>query len=414
MIKKYLQLAILTGLLGMFVCFLQSCSRSQKDGDNKGKKSSLQSNQIYSKSINGVLHIFNPSKPLKGVISLQLEPLLKIDAMDMGDNDPVTFSRAFKAENGGIFLSDLNGYKIYEFSPTGKLLKSFLGRGDGPAELPFGLFDIQDFGENIWVLGYSKIIKFDKTRKAVWEAKLNTRYKNFEMPDENHFIGNYFKYNDMSSQKAKTRRCICALIDKNETVQVSLLEDEHAGDTQLEKNIDGQIARLNFANPLITPMILHHLTHNRKSIYTCVSNEYAIYKKDLLGKTEMVLHREYQEVLIPANDRETIADGLAARQPPQIKKMIIDNLPTSFSVLLDLQPLPRGYLAVFKIRGLNNFEIDVFNSSGQFVYQFTLPGNMVNELPHFYGNMLSVIRTLDDRDIYEEYKVKGLPDVFDK
>lgn len=387
----------------MITVLFSGCSRNH---------SSNSTNHIYSKNINGVLHVFNPSHPQKGIVKLQLKSYLRIASANITSNNPITFSRAYKAKNGNIFISDMKEFKIYEFSPSGKLLHSFLGRGDGPAELPFGLFDLQDFDTNLWVLGFTKVIQFDDTRKPLSEIKLNKRYKNFEMPDETHFIGNYFEFTPQPDAQGKKRHCVCALMDKNEKVQTTFLADEQAGDTHLEKKIDGQTVSLNFASPFITPMIWHHLTYDKKGIYLCLSNQYTIQLKNLQGETLMVFLREYQNNPILEKDRESIVEDSFTQQPPPIKKMIKQNLPPFFAVILAMQPLPNNYLAVFKVSGLNKFEIDLFDSKGYFVYQIMLPDEMMETLPGFSGNKLITIRTKDDQDIYEEYQIIGFPEVF--
>jgi hypothetical protein len=61
---------------------------------------------------------------------------------------------------------------------------------------------------------------------------------------------------------------------------------------------------------------------------------------------------------------------------------------------------------------LLDFKIDVFDPDGQFIYQLELPpGNIPTDLG-FTDNSVFMIKTEEDRDVYEEYLIKNLPGVF--
>jgi hypothetical protein len=83
-------------------------------------------------------------------------------------------------------------------------------------------------------------------------------------------------------------------------------------------------------------------------------------------------------------DRAEIVGRILYRQPQEIKKVIGKNLPPRFCAIFNLQPLPQGFLAVYRLTGPHLFDIDVFDPSGQYIYQLKLPENLSYRRVRFY------------------------------
>lgn len=83
----------------LFFC----CSCNGKDSKKESK-----TNEFRTETINGVLNIFNPSFPQKGVVMLQLEKILEIDSANVIPNKTVFFHIASKSDSGDIFIG-VNG-----------------------------------------------------------------------------------------------------------------------------------------------------------------------------------------------------------------------------------------------------------------------------------------------------------------
>lgn len=69
-----------------------------------------------------------------------------------------------------------------------------------------------------------------------------------------------------------------------------------------------------------------------------------------------------------------------------------------------------GYLVVSRITGLHTTQLDVFDPDGRYVYKLKLPENMKDMEPRFHGDRLCGIKTVEDRSIYEVYRVTNLPE----
>ena len=76
--------------------------------------------------------------------------------------------------------------------------------------------------------------------------------------------------------------------------------------------------------------------------------------------------------------------------------------------------LPKGYLGVYRISGIKETEIDVFDPSGQFVYVLKMPEGLEFRHAVFYDFGFSTIPISGDYPIYYEYRVTNLPEIFNE
>jgi len=86
--------------------------------------------------------------------------------------------------------------------------------------------------------------------------------------------------------------------------------------------------------------------------------------------------------------------------------------PDEFCAIRDIKPLPRGYLAVYSIDGVETFSIDVYDPEGRFLYVLNPPQGISLEHAKFYDFGLALREEKEDRDVYVEYRVKNLPEIF--
>lgn len=389
-----------------------SNTQAQKE-DKKDSGKSISTNPPGIKKIGGISHIYNSDTPLKGTIALEVEKVLEIDSLKVDPDKSVFFDTASKSADGGVYIGDMNEIRIYNFNLKGELLNQFFRKGEGPGEIPFGVFSIQELNKNPWILSGRKIMHFDSNRKLLEEFKLKKDYRDIELVDENRFIGNSFIYNQ-ESNKSKKRKCCCILVDRNETALTIFLEDFNAGITEVTEKVGDQELKLNFFALVVTPRIIHRLSSNREILYLCLSSDYSIFLKTLRGEEIKVIHRKHKSRSLLDDDRKEIVENTFSRQPLQIRELIKKNLPEYFCVVSDLQLLPKGYLAIIRITGIHTFDIDIFDPEGRFIYLLKLPDNISGRNMQFYENTISIISTVDDRDIYREFKIKNLPEIFGK
>jgi hypothetical protein len=93
-----------------------------------------------------------------------------------------------------------------------------------------------------------------------------------------------------------------------------------------------------------------------------------------------------------------------------IKKQVLE----SFCIIAGISLLPNEFIAVFRITGVETpFEIDIFDSEGRYLYLAKMPKGISDlEGLKFLKNGVAGLKHLEERDIYVEYKVKNLPEIF--
>jgi hypothetical protein len=59
-------------------------------------------------------------------------------------------------------------------------------------------------------------------------------------------------------------------------------------------------------------------------------------------------------------------------------------------------------------------EIDVFDGEGKYIYVLKLPGGLSLGLAKFHDRGYSILETKDEFQIYVDYRIKNLSEVFGK
>lgn len=386
-----------------------SCSPSGRDTEVESAKS-IQADSIKKEIRDGVPHIFNPSLPLKGEVTLELEKYLEIDSQSTGSDEPVVFRMAAVSDSGDIFIWSSHSVEIFAFNPEGKLKHRFLSKGEGPGEHKYGRFSIQPLGDSVWVPGPGKIIRFSTKGDVMEEIKLQKKILNIEMVDNDRFVGNHIYYDEKETDELKRQKCICALRDRSGKSLVPYLEAFGAEETQLRtKNL-----RLSFSITAVTPRILHLVDSQRKTVTVCFSSQYSFIQKTISGRTIMVFHKEHRNVKLSDSDRTEIVDTSFIREPPHIKKLIRENLPAELCSVSGIQEVGNGFLAVSRITGLHTTEFDVFDTEGRYLYILKLPEDMKDMELRFHGNSLYGVKTSDDESTFEMYRVINFSEIFEK
>ena len=71
-------------------------------------------------------------------------------------------------------------------------------------------------------------------------------------------------------------------------------------------------------------------------------------------------------------------------------------------------------MAVFRVSGMRQIEIDVFDKQGRYQYALELPAGLKTERMKFLPFGFALIESDGDFSVYREYKIKNLPEVFGK
>ena len=88
--------------------------------------------------------------------------------------------------------------------------------------------------------------------------------------------------------------------------------------------------------------------------------------------------------------------------------------PNRLIAVKDVKPLPKGYLAVYRVSGVKKFEIDVFDPQGRYVYALIPPPEVKMDEAQFFNFGFGTVEETGDSFAYREYRVNNLPEVFGK
>jgi hypothetical protein len=370
----------------------------------KGKED----NGIETKTVDGVKHVYNSAVPLKGVIKLDLEKVFEIDSRGVDPERPAVFLRYYKNRDGEIYIFDDNAFKIYKFSAKGELLTTFLKKGEGPGEF-LNDPEILLVDNDIWLFLKRKIAKFDSNGTFIEEKKLTRDYRHLNVIDNDRFIGVYSTYGGEEGEAARTGGRESVLIGKNHEIITSFMHAQNAGYTVLPGEPE-----VKFYHPMLSPDILQAYSHEKQLVYLVLSTEYQVTVKNLTGNTQMVIHREYQQPTLANEQKEGIM-GLFRRWPDAVKVRLKANFPKSLSIFRFITPLPNGFLGLLRYEiEKRSTALDVFDNQGRFIYTIEPSGEISNliKITFFKNGRAAAIVDKDGRDIYVEYKVKNLPELF--
>lgn len=358
--------------------------------------------------INGVLNLHNPSEPIKGTIVLELEEILRIDPKDYKNISLVNFSKIYKDKSGNVYLFNEEEVKAYQFNNNGKFLGSFIRKGQGPGEFEKGFLVSLHFIENeIWAVSSTKISRFDQDRNFISDLKFRKSYYFANFVDEDHFIGERQVYEGESKelQQFNIISLIQILNENNkERIVLDFLKAKNIGLIR-----SGPFA---FADKWETPRIKWLYDRERQKVYTSINTDYKIRVMELSGKTTLVFDKEFHNAKpAPQEKRDHIKKAFPTSSQTS-RERILKAYPDELCAIFDIKLLPRGYLAVYSIKGFESLSIDIFDENGKFQYVIEAPNDisLVNAI--FTNSGVSIIRFEDDRDIYIEYRIKNLSEIF--
>ncbi|MCK4765632.1 MAG: 6-bladed beta-propeller [Candidatus Aminicenantes bacterium] len=345
-----------------------------------------------------------PDKPLKGNVKLKIEKVLTIDSLTIDEEKPPIFNTFIKDKNGSIYISNVHpGLAVYKFAKDGSFLKRFISKGEGPGELRSLQF-LQYRGDSIMVGSTNKIIGYDLDGNYVSEKRLKRLYQSIHMIDKQYFIANYQKTkNDVVFR-------VCSIINKNdedETVTLLETDKKNVGQSTVGEGEN----KFTIALVGITADYISKYSESSSSIYQCLSDESDIYIKNRNGDLVKMVKTNFKNWVLTKDDKNDIMAG-CVHFPDGMKKAVRKSLPEKMLAIESLQVLPDGHFAVFFYKKYVDYEIRIFDKDGQFKYLVEFPEELSGRTHTFTKNGLGCIERAEDRDLYVEYKITNLPEIF--
>lgn len=351
------------------------------------------------KTIDGVTHILNPAKPLRGTLELEVERTREINPFDQPD---VGLKMIFIARDrdGQVILYDPNGAEAHRFAPDGKYLGLLTKKGQGPGEFsPMQGYRVGYDPPDIWVFGGRKEAQFDRQGRLIMDRAISHYFDGWV--DGGKFITVDVQRTEKNDQ-IRTLKLITLSAAGPETA-VDLFQAENIG---MIRNPNGQGG---FGEGWGTPNFFYVADAAAKLVYCGLNTEYLIQVKDYSGKTLRVIEKAYEPIKARKSDVERMMSWALQNER---SKWMIAAYPDRFIAITNIAVLPKGHLAVFRVSGAEQFEIDVFSPQGECLYALIPPKDVKMDEAVFFDTGFATVEQAGDYGVYREYRIKNLPAVF--
>jgi len=354
--------------------------------------------------VDGVTHIMNPEKPLKGTVLLDVEKTREINPYLHEEVDLGGFYHV-RDTDGEVILFNSNKTEAQRFSHDGEYLGSLVRKGQGPGEFPdFQLFWVYFMNDQIWASGALKMAKYDKNGQFLNERKIGYRPSFFV--DENTF---FIMERDRDEEGLVSRVTLVNLSQEREkeSTEVDFYKERNAGWIQRKDRGGG-----GFTDSWGIPDIRTAYDQKSQKLYVGLNSEYKIYVKNLKGEILYVIEKPYKHVRVSMEDKKKI---LYWAKNDEFGKWALSVYPDLLVAIKEIKILPNEYIAVYRVTGVQTYEVDVFDPEGRFVYIMEPPEGVSLDDVKFYGFGFATAEAQEDEFlVYTEYTIKNLPDIFEK
>lgn len=351
--------------------------------------------------VDGVAHIMNPEKPLKGEVQLDIEKTREINPYQY-EEVGLGWFEFVRDTDGEVILFNPNNPEAQRFNREGEYLGNLVRKGQGPGEFPdFQMFRVFFMNDQIWASGAMKMAKYDKNGQFLYERRMG--YSPAVFVDENtFFIDEAERIEDGWLKKISLVNL--SLDKEGESSIIDFFQVENGGMIQ-SKN-----GRARFAEAWATPDIEYTYDQENQKLYFVLNKEYKINVKDLKGETIHVIEKPYKHVKVSLEDKKELLSWALRNES---SKWMLSVYPDTLVAIKDIKTLPKGYLAVYRVSGVKTFEVDVFDQEGRFVFIMKPPQGVSLETAKFYSFGFTTRETKEDGlEVYAEYKINNLPDIF--
>jgi len=301
----------------------------------------------------GIQIISNPKKPvtIKGVPSTPvLTEDLVIGAAE-GD-EKYMFSTLYAVQvdtEENIYALDFKEVQIKVFDKSGKHLRTFGKRGQGPSEMqrPARMAVTPDNRILVADFGNLKLLYFSPEGECVDEVPMG-KWILLDIGEDTsgRIYGTIFS-NDTKGQYYQIMR-----FDDGMKSEVSIARAEHKRDPRGENY---------FRNLIFFGLLKNDF------ISWCQTEKYEFTVVDKSGRTVRRISRDWDQVLIPKKEKEKLMEP----GPAPVKTFVPDHYPPIVKFITDDEG--RIFVRTYEDAGEGRAFIDVFDAEGRYVAKFSLP-----------------------------------------
>jgi hypothetical protein len=317
----------------------------------------------------GVKIVKNPSEPVYGEISVELEEELSIGREDDENYlfyDPRNIS---VDEQRNIYILERGNHRIQKFDKDGNYLQTIGKKGQGPGEFerPYSL--VLDKNNNIYVSDRRKIHFFNHTGEFVKTIPLSDQVNDFTISHD----GNIFGLMTQRIERERTR----LIVEMNSEGKILKNIAQLAEVTQVMRKSENVTSRFSITHDYNFSLYFAFSSNNQ--IYYGTSSEYSFSRINLVGEVELIIKKEGTYQSISQKEKDKIFDGLS-ELIKQWPKGVVDEAvqfpahrPFFNRILID----DKGRIYIKKVKPVldetKNFEFDVFSPAGYLLYKINLP-----------------------------------------
>ena len=313
---------------------------------------SLQTEDIKIKIIDGIPVVYNPKVPA----SLQ-EVVLKEDLVISSEKEGVEYAlsdiRAVQVdEEENIYVLDLMDVRVNVFDKSGKGIRSFGKKGQGPGELqlPYRMYMISGKELMFYDISNRRISYYSLDGKCLRE--ISTRHQMFDrtMTDSKGYIIGYFFI------PGKTYVHELKKFDKklNPVITLVTIEEE----------------RTPYVIEMLDTTLQFRVMENDNIVWSHPTS-YEIFIVNSEGKTLRKIMKAYDSVKITEEEKEEMIERRAV--PPEYKIEFPEYYNPLYYLLCDEDG--RIYVRTYERDHKGGFYYDVFDSEGRNIAKFSIPGN---------------------------------------
>ena len=353
----------------------------------------------------GFLFLLNCSKNeqevnVKSVELLKLESTFSIDSSGLSGNTDVFFSDFSRDPDGSIYLLDGDSVRVYLFNKSGRILGSFLKKGEGPGEF-FRYPKLQLIENYLWVKGRRKIGKFWKTGEFIEEYKQKSYFSAIHVVDEIHFLGTKERFPVDRGSKSVTVKILGLFTLENENLTSNYFETESNGRIFIpvgKRRIsvfpgDGLVQDLKFGfNP------------GKEEVVYADTKYYKVYSENLRGNTVSDFSLKTESVSVSKELKDILIKSFGKIQD-DLKKKVYAALPGHFCAIKKIRVLHNHSILIESLSTGGKPVFNFFNEKGKLLKRFRIdPGFKFHTLK-FFGNRIGMIEDRDESSIYHEFKI---------
>jgi hypothetical protein len=261
------------------------------------------------------------------------------------------------------------------------------------------------FKDEIWGSSHEKIARFDRKGELLDEQTFEDTTSLFIenrdiILDETHHLC-------LKSERLREG-------ERRSIVLESLFKDRDRQPIIFFQTVRDWVVRKDmsvFTNEWGTPNIWFAYCPEKGRIYAALSTEYLITAYDLEGKPLFRIEKSQKPIKIGRREKAILIPWAAENKK---EEWALEAFPDSLAAILSLHTLEGGYLAVLRITGPEEVEIDIFDSEGRYIHALEVPQGMSLEQVQFFDRGFATQETAGDYPVYVEYRITNLPAIFSR